>query len=128
MKTPRLPLVDGARVIYQEKSCDPGKHTFCGVQMVVADHQFTSSGALATGEASRLQRLGWTLQQGEINQERTALSPSGKLRIIYASAPQELLAVDFGWAMRTPALISSLDRTMFDRTPAMLLVLEAGPS
>ena len=128
LDSPRLPLVSGARVAYQEKSCDTGQHVFCGVQMVVSDRRFTSSGALVAGEARRLQHLGWTLQQGEIDQERSALSPSGKLRIIYASAPQELLAIDFGWSTRTPALTSSLDRAMFDRIPAMLLVLEAGPS
>src|SRR5579884_1360741 len=84
LASPRLPLVSGARVVYQEKSCDTGSHVFCGVEMVVSDTRFTSSGALVAGEARRLQRLGWTLQQGEINQERSALSPSGKLRIIYA--------------------------------------------
>jgi hypothetical protein len=128
LDSPHPPLVSGARVVYQEKNCDAGQHVFCGVEMVVADRQLTSSGALVTEEARRLQRLGWTLQQGEINQESSALSPSGKLRIIYASAPQELLAIDFGWATRTPALISSLDRSMLNRTPAILLVLEAGPS
>jgi hypothetical protein len=86
--SPHPPLVTGAHVIYQEKSCDTGRQAFCGVQMVVADRQFSSAGALVAGEARRLQRLGWTLQQGEINQERSALSPNGRLRIIYASAPQ----------------------------------------
>lgn len=128
LDSPHLPLVPGAHVVYKEKSCDPGQHVFCGVQLVVSDSRFNSAGALVAGEARRLQRLGWTLQQGEINQERSALSPNGRLRIIYASAPQELLAIDFGWATRTPALTSSLDRTIFHRTPAMLLVLEAGPS
>lgn len=126
--SPRLPLVPGARVVYREKSCDPGQHNFCGIQLVVADEKFSSAGALATGEARRLQRMGWTLQEGEIDQERSALSPSGRLRIVYASAPQELLAIDFGWTTRTPALISSLDHKVLERTPAMLLVLEAGPS
>ncbi|HZU59768.1 MAG TPA: hypothetical protein VE983_02315 [Solirubrobacteraceae bacterium] len=128
MNSPRPPLVSGARVVYREKSCDTGQHAFCGVQMVVSDRHFTSAGALVASEARKLQNLGWTLQQGEIDQERSALSPSGRLRIIYASAPQELLAVDFFWAMRSPALITSLDRTMLDRVPGMLLVLEAGPS
>jgi hypothetical protein len=126
--SPHLPLVTGAHVVYQEKSCDTGRHVFCGVQEVVADRKFSSAGALVAGEARRLEREGWTLQQGEINQERSALSPSGRLRIVYASAPQELLAVDFGWATRTPTMISRLDRTLFNRTPAMLLVLQAGPS
>jgi hypothetical protein len=128
LDSPRVPLVSGARVVYKEKNCDAGTHVFCGVELVVSDTRFTSAGALVTSEAQRLQHLGWTLQQGEINQERSALSPSGRLRIVYASAPQELLAIDFGWATRSPALISSLDRSMINRTPAMLLVLEAGPS
>jgi hypothetical protein len=128
LESPRLPLVPGAHIVYREKSCDPGQHVFCGIQLVVADKRFSSAGALVTGEARRLQRLGWTLQEGEIDQERSALSPSGRLRIIYASAPQELLAIDFGWTTRTPALISSLDHKVLARTPAMLLVLEAGPS
>ena len=128
LDSPRLPLVSGAHVDYRLRTCDPGSHAFCGVQLVVSDHRFSSSGALVTGEARKLQHLGWTLQEGEIDQERTALSPNGRLRIIYASAPQELLALDFGWTVRTPALISSLDRTMLDRKPGMMLVLEAGPS
>src|ERR1700756_2169008 len=109
LDSPRLPLVSGARVVYREKSCDAGQHVFCGLEMVVADGRFTSAGALVAGEARKPQSLGWTLQQGEIDQERSALSPSGRLRIIYASAPQELLAIDYGWATRTPALITSLD-------------------
>lgn len=128
LDSPHVPLVSGAHVIYHEKSCDTGQHVFCGVELVVSGKRFSSAGALATSEAERLQDLGWTLQQGEINQERSALSPSGKLRVVYASGPQELLAIDFGWATRTPALISSLDRAMINGVPAMLLVLEAGPS
>lgn len=128
LDSPHLPLVSGSHVVYREKICDTGQHVFCGFEMVVSDKRFTSAGALVTSEAQRLQRLGWSLQQGEINQERSALSPNGKLRIVYASAPQELLAIDFGWATRSPPLIASLDRSMINRTPAMLLVLEAGPS
>jgi hypothetical protein len=128
LDSPRLPLVSGAHVIYHEKSCDTGSHVFCGVEVVVTDDRFSSAGALVASEARRLQGLRWTLQQGEINQERSALSPGGKLRIIYASAPQELLAIDFGWTMRSPALIRSLDHSMINRIPAMMLVLEAGPS
>lgn len=125
LNSPSLPLVSGAHVIYKEKSCDTGKHVFCGVQLVVSAPRFTSSGALVASEARRLQGLGWTLQQGEIDQERSALSPSGRLRIVYASAPQELLAIDFGWTTRSTGLISNLDRLMIHRTPSMLLVLEA---
>jgi hypothetical protein len=126
--SPRVPLVPGAQVIYKLRRCDPGHHVFCGLEVVVADRRFTSSGALVTSEVRRLKALGWALQQGEINQEQTALSPNGKLRIVYATAANDLLAIDFGWAQRTPEEVLTLAHTMFNRTPAMSLLLEAGPS
>jgi hypothetical protein len=126
--TPRLPLVDGAHVIAQARRCDQGSHVFCALDMVIVAPGFRSAQALMTGQRRRLRAHGWALQNTEVGQEQSAISPGQKYRLVYATASGDLLAVDQGWVQRPHSIALALARTMFDRVPAISLSLEAGPS
>lgn len=123
-----VPLVRGAQVVQQIKRCDQGSNPFCALDMVVTDSSSGSSGLLLKSEWSYLRQLGWSLQEGEIAQERSAVSPGHKLRIVYATAAGDLLAVDLGWIHRPRPLALALSRTLFDGVPAISLMVEAGPA
>jgi len=126
--SPQLPLVPGAHVVKRIKVCDTGANPFCAFDMVVVDRRYAGSGALARSEQAHLKTLGWTIQQGENKQEQTALSPGTKLRIIFRSSSDELLAIDLNRVKRRPSAFAlALARTVFDRTPAMAVILESGP-
>jgi hypothetical protein len=96
--------------------------------MVVADQRFPSGGAFLKSERRYLRQLGWSLQQGEIGQERSAISPGHKFRIVYATASGDLLAIDLGWIKRPSPIALALSKTLFDRLPAISLMVEAGPA
>jgi hypothetical protein len=81
-----------------------------------------------TKERNQLRKLGWNLGLGDIPAEWSASSPDGKLRIVYATASADLLGIDLGWIVRSPAVALALGRTMFDRQPAMSIMLETGPA
>jgi hypothetical protein len=125
---PRIPLIAGARVLQQIWRCDQGSNVFCSLDLVVADRDFQSAGELLKNERHYLRRLGWTLQAGEIRQERSAVSPDRKFRIVYATAAGDLLAIDLGWVKRPEPIALALSRTMFDHVPAISLMVEAGPA
>jgi hypothetical protein len=101
---------------------------FCALDMVVVAPRFRSADALIGEQRRRLRSLGWTLQQSEVGQEQSAVSPGQKFRLIFATAPGDLLALDEGWVQRPHAISLALARTVFDRVPALSLSLEAGPS
>lgn len=126
--SPTLPLVAGAKVVKQVRRCDEGNHVFCAIELVVADGDFRSAGDFLITERRYLRGLGWSLQQGEIGQERSAVSPARKFRMIYATAAGDLLAIDLGWIQRPPSIALALSRTLFNGTPAISLMLEAGPA
>jgi hypothetical protein len=123
-----LPLVHGSKVVMQMTECDRGANAFCGVELVVVNRRTESSGALVTKERNQLRKLGWNLGLGDIPAEWSASSPDGKLRIVYATASADLLGIDLGWIVRSPAVALALGRTMFDRQPAMSIMLETGPA
>jgi hypothetical protein len=124
----QVPLIGGARVVQQIKRCDQGSSPFCALDMVVADPGAKNSGELLTHERQHLKQLGWSLQEGEIGQERSAVSPGHKLRIVYATAAGDLLAYDLGWIQRPPPIAAALSKTLFDGVPAISLMVEAGPA
>jgi hypothetical protein len=126
--TPRLPLVGGAQVIAQARQCDKGSNVFCALELVVTDSQYPSAQAMMTAQRQHLRSLGWAVQETEVGQEQSAVSPGQKYRLVYATAPGDLLAVDEGWVNRPQSIAQALSKTIFDRTPAMSLMLEAGPS
>lgn len=118
----------GAKVLEQVTECDRSANAFCGIELVVADPQSPSSGALVAKERFRLRKSGWVLSQGDIPAERAASSPDGRLRVTYATAAGELLGVDLGWITRSRPVALALARAMFDRTPSMAVLLETGPT
>jgi hypothetical protein len=125
---PQIPLVRGAQVLQQVRRCDEGSEAFCSLAMVVIDPLKKSSGDFLVAEREHLRKLGWTLQEGEIGQERSAVSPGRKLRIVYATAAGDLLALDQSWIKRPQPIGKTLSRTLFAQLPAISLMVEAGPA
>lgn len=115
-------------MLQQVRRCDEGSHAFCSLAMVVIDPLYRSSGRFLVEERKHLQHLGWTLQAGEIEQERSAVSPGHKLRIVYATAAGDLLALDQQWIKRPQPIGQVLSRTLFAGLPAISLMVEAGPA
>jgi hypothetical protein len=123
----QLPLVDGASVITQVRQCDRGANAFCAIEAVIVDRRFTSAGAFVTSERRHLRKLGWTQTAGDNGSESAAESRGLKLRVTYATATADLTGIDLGWIKRPRAIALTLSRTLFGQTPAMSLMLEAGP-
>jgi hypothetical protein len=123
-----LPLVRGARIVANVQQCDRGASGFCAIELVVVDRRYHSSDALVTGEHHRLRKQGWAAAGGDTGDERAAESPGRRLRVTYATAYGELKGIDLKWIQRPRTITMALSRTMFDRDPAMSLLLETGPS
>ena len=126
--SPTPPLVPGAHVVQQSRRCDTGEHVFCGLYLVVYDSRYGGSQALMSAERRRLRAYSWTVEQGDIGQEQSAVSPGEKFRLTYATAEGELRAIDEGWIQRPSAISLALAHAMFDRTAAMSLIVRSGPS
>jgi hypothetical protein len=122
-----VPLAGGLRVIAHSHRCDRGANPYCAVQLVVVGGGGAAS-ALLTREQQHLTTLGWTSSQGDTGKEQAADSPGHKLRLTYATASDDLQALDMGWIRRAPLIGRALSRTMFDRAPALSLMLQTGPS
>lgn len=128
LSNPQVPLVRGAQVFQQIRRCDEGSHVFCALDMVVIDPLYRSSGDFLVAERKHLRKLGWTLQDGEILQERSAVSPGQKVRIVYATAAGDLLALDQGWIQRPAPFGGTLSKILFDGLSAISLTVQAGPA
>ena len=124
----QLPLVDGANVVAQVRSCDRGKNAYCAIEMVVVDRRYKNSTRLVEDEHSQLRKHGWTGGQGDFSQQKAADSPGHKLRVTYATAAGDLRGVDLGSIQRPREITLALSRTMFDQAPAMSVLLEVGAS
>jgi hypothetical protein len=122
------PLVHGARVVAQARSCDRGAHPYCSLQLVVVGSGFRSPTDLLAAEEGRLKALGWTSTAGDTPKERSADSPGHRLRLSLAIAPDDLLSWDQGQVKRRPPIAHALSHAMFDRAPALSLMLETGSS
>jgi hypothetical protein len=123
----QLPLVNGARIVARVDQCDRGASAFCAIELVVVSSRFRSSVDLVKQERNRLRRSGWTGVAPDDGQQRAAESPGQKLRITYATAEADLWGIDLGWIKRPQKITIGLSRTMFARSPAMSVLLEAGP-
>jgi hypothetical protein len=123
-----VPLVAGARVVAQTHSCDRGAHAYCSLQMVVVAAGFHNSLDLLKAEEARLRALGWTSTQGDTPKERSADSPGHRLRLSLARAFDDLVSWDQTQVRRRPVIARALSRTMFERAPALSLMLVTGSS
>jgi hypothetical protein len=119
-----VPLVRGVKVLAMTRLCDHGANAFCAVQLVVADSRYDSSGALMLGERKELKKRGWSIYDGDIG--NAAESPGHKLRLTYGTAAVDLRGVDLALIKRSRKITLALSRSMFDRAPAISLMLETG--
>lgn len=124
----RLPLVAGARILAQAKSCDSGSNAYCAVELVIADPMYKTSDDLLKGEHDRLRAAGWSGANADTGLEHAADSPGRKLRLTYATAFGDLFGVDKHWIQRPRTITLALVRAQFDQAPALSLMLEQGVS
>ncbi|MGZ4311787.1 MAG: hypothetical protein ACXVR1_06755 [Solirubrobacteraceae bacterium] len=125
---PNIPLLAGTRVVARVRSCDRGINPYCALQVVVVGDRYPSSTALRAAYGQQLAKLGWTSAKGPDGNETAVDSPGHELRLTYATAYEDLLGVDSNWIQRTAAISHSLSTTMFDRAPALSIMLVRGPS
>jgi hypothetical protein len=123
-----IPLTGGTRIVAHETRCDRGANAYCALQLVVVGRGYSSSGALMGRERRYLKSLGWGISFAQTGPERAAESPGHKFRLVFATAAYDLQAVDLGWIQRAPAISRVLSQTMFNRQPALSLMLESGSS
>ncbi len=123
-----IPMVPGTRVLTKERSCDPGVHPYCSLQVVIVGDRYRTSQALRETYGANLLKLGWTTTKGPDGNETAADSPGHELRLTFATAYEDLLGVDSNWIQRTAAISHSLSSVMFDRAPALSLMLLTGSS
>lgn len=123
-----LPLPPGARVYVHAHTCDRGAHPYCAEQAVVVGQPYGTSAALLVAQRQLLKKLHWTPSQGNTGKEVAAESPGHELRITFATAYNDLLAIDESWIRRPPAIGHALSEVMFARLPALSVMLERGSS
>ena len=123
-----LPLVPGARIATQVRTCDDGARAFCTIQLVVLGHRYESSDVLALDESHKLRDSGWSLADGDTGEETAANSPGHKLRLTFSTAVGDLRDIDLGQINRARPITLALSSSIFDRTPAMSMMLEVGAS
>jgi hypothetical protein len=123
-----VPLAAGVRIVAHTRSCDHGANAYCAVQAVMVGARYRSSTALLQGEEQHLHSLGWTDTVGDTPKERSADSPGHRLRLSFALATDDLESWDLGSLKRRPAIARALAQTMFERVPALSLMLLTGSS
>ncbi|HEY6396024.1 MAG TPA: hypothetical protein VIX82_01085 [Solirubrobacteraceae bacterium] len=123
-----LPLVKGAAVVAHVRQCDHGASAYCAIELVVVDNHYHSSTELVVSEKQALRKMGWTRNGPDISQERAADSPNRNLRVTYATALGELTGIDLGWIQRPRTITLALSQSVFNRSPAMAVMLELGVS
>jgi hypothetical protein len=123
-----IPMVPGTRVLTTVRSCDPGVHPYCSLQVVITGDRYQSSQALRKTYGANLIKLGWTTTKGPDGNETAADSPGHELRLTFATAYEDLLGVDSNWIQRTAAISHSLSTAMFNRAPTLSIMLLRGSS
>ena len=122
----RLPLVGGTSIVTQARQCDRGANSFCAVELVLVDPRFRNSADLLEAEHRLLRGAGWSGANGDTGEQHAAESPGQKLRVTYATADGDLKGIDLGWIQRPRPITLALSRALFDRKPALSLMLENG--
>jgi hypothetical protein len=77
-------------------------------------------------ERDRLRAEGWIGASPTTGDQLANESPNNKLRVTYATAFEDLKGADIGWITRSWPTVGALDKTIFNRTVAMSLLLEIG--
>ncbi len=123
-----VPLPGGTRIATHVESCDRGANAYCAQQLVVIGERYRTSMALLDREMRKLAQLGWSSSQGADGDEMAAESPGHRLRLTYATAYDDLLGVDSNWIKRRRPVARALSDAVFDRAPAISLMLQRGSS
>lgn len=123
-----LPLVQGAKIAAQVRQCDSGRTAYCAIELVVLDQHYRSSNELATDEGRHLQKMGWSIANGDTGLQSAANSPHHGLRVTFATAIDDLRGIDLGWIRRSRPITLALSDAMFNRDAAMSMMLEVGAS
>jgi hypothetical protein len=123
-----IPMVAGTRVTSQVRSCDHGVNSYCALQVVVVGDRYASPHALRATYGANLLKLGWAMTKGPDGNETAADSPGHELRLTFATAYEDLLGVDSNWIQRTAAISHALSSAMFNRAPALSIMLVRGSS
>jgi hypothetical protein len=124
----QVPLVPGAKVLTQLKACDRGNNAFCALELVIVDPAYKTSNDLEKAEHRWVHAAGWKGVGGDTTYENAAESPGHRLRVTYATALDDLRALDLGVIHRPPKIALAMSRAIFSRQPAMSLLLESGDS
>ena len=122
----QVPLVPGAQIVSQTTQCDTGTNPYCALEAVIVDRSAASSGALTAQEDYLLHQRGWKSSAGDDGDEVAANSPGQKLRVTFATAFDDLIGLDEHWIKRADTIKMALDQTIFNRVPAMSIMLEVG--
>jgi hypothetical protein len=122
----KLPLVPGARIVSQARTCDKGANAFCDIELVVVAPSYKTSAELLTSEHAELRKSGWTGAEGDFGGQHAADSPGHKLHVTYALPYTDLGAYDFDYIKRSPTIARALAHLAFPGTPAMSVLLEIG--
>ena len=123
-----VPLPPGARIATAVRVCDRGANPYCAEQLVVTGSRYASSADLLNTENARLKRLGWSDARGGTGKQLAAQSPGNELRLYFGTAYNDLLALDMGWIHRSAPIGRALSAAIFDRAPALSVMLVRGSS
>jgi hypothetical protein len=121
-----LPLVPGSHVVARVQQCDRGAAAYCAIEFVVSNRSFARLDDFLLAERHYLHAHGWTGANGDTGEESAADSPGHKLHLTYATASGDLDGLIFHWIRRPWPIWSALSRSLFDRRPALSMMLELG--
>lgn len=123
-----IPLPADSQITERVRACDPGANAYCSIQLVVTGSAYGSSWALLESEEQLLRQRHWRIGTGPIGPEHSADSPGHELRLNYATAYGDLLGIDSSWIKRAHRIAHALSATMFNRSPAISIMLVRGSS
>jgi len=121
-----LPIPIGSRVAVRRTTCDRGQSAFCSVELVVVDPRYRSSHDLLRAERELLRRRHWAKADAPEGLELSADSPGDHLRVIYATAGDDIQGIDRGWITRVRPVTLALARAMFANSSALSMQLVLG--
>jgi predicted small lipoprotein YifL len=124
----KLPLVPGTEIVARARQCDKGNHPYCAIEIVLVGRSYKTSQDLLGVERERLVSLGWTREGADAGNEHAADSPGHRLRVTYATALTDLTGIELGWIKRARPIAPALSRAVFQRTPALSMMLELSTS
>jgi hypothetical protein len=123
-----VPLPAGAQIMAHVHVCDRGANAYCSEQLVVVGGRYGSSAELLNSENDRLRKLGWSEARGQTGKQLAAQPPGNELRLYFNTAYNDLLALDMGWIHRSAPIGRALSAAIFDRAPAISVMLVRGSS